>query len=143
MSCGLALAAAPCRTGLPLASRAVPIVASLQSSVGGGFVSAAVKMGEGLIAKAIRSPLISVAALLLLAVLALLKEKRAQAALIESGEACMLGDEDSCREYDEGVQATPRWKLEAALSKLPNTNVLGNKLAESPPPMGFTWGKSF
>lgn len=67
MSCGLALAAAPCRTGLPLASRAVPIVASLQSSVGGGFVSAAVKMGEGLIAKAIRSPLISVAALLLLA----------------------------------------------------------------------------
>ena len=66
MSCGLALAAAPCRTGLPLASRAVPIVASLQSSVGGGFVSAAVKMGEGLIAKAIRSPLISVAALLLL-----------------------------------------------------------------------------
>ena len=67
LSCGLALAAAPCRTGLPLASRAVPIVASLQSSVGGGFVSAAVKMGEGLIAKAIRSPLISVAALLLLA----------------------------------------------------------------------------
>ena len=65
MNCGLALAAAPCRTGLPLASRAVPIVASLQSSVGGGFVSAAVKMGEGLIAKAIRSPLISVAALLL------------------------------------------------------------------------------
>ena len=55
----------------------------------------------------------------------------------------MLGDEDCCREYDEGVQATPRWKLEAALSKLPNTNVLGNKLAESPPPMGFTWGKSF
>lgn len=61
--------------------------------------------------------------------------------LVESGEDCMLGDEEKCEAYDKGVDSTPTWKLKLAAPKLSLTNKLADKLGGAPP-AGFEWGKT-
>jgi len=82
------------------------------------------------------------AAAVVIGALCVLSEVRRRAALIESGDKCMAGDDGECAVYDDKVDETPAWKLKMAVDKLAQTNILANKLAGTPP-VGFTWGKIY
>lgn len=66
-------------------------------------------------------------------------EMSKRAALISSGEACMLGDDDECETFDSTVAKAPAWKLKWAADKLAQTNTVAARLAGEPPE-GFEWG---
>ena len=57
------------------------------------------------------------------------KEMAARQALIEAGEACVLGDDGECQVYEAKVKKAPTWKLKLA----------GGDLVTNPPD-GFEWG---
>ena len=106
-------------------------------------VKAEVAWGKTLVTLIVGLPRWAYAAAAAAAVLVLATELKRRANLVATGEKCMdTGSDDACLAYDEGVEATPAWKLRLALPKLPTSNVLADKLA-GPAPSGFTWGKTF
>ena len=118
--------------GAPLHMRATPAAATVLP-----LAAFAAK------AKAILYPLRYVISAALVLIVGLIgAELKRRKALISAGDECMLGDDAACASYDESVESTPVWKLRLSLSKLAQTNVLADKLS-GPPPMGFTWGKTF
>lgn len=68
-------------------------------------------------------------------------ELRKRSKLIETSEACELGNEAACDDYDQQVDSTAAWKLKRVLKKIMLTNVLQAKL-DGAPPSGYTWGKT-
>ena len=102
--------------------------ASLIKSVVVSLVQLAVAGGVA-IAAASKAKVVLAAAAILGAAFIVKKEMAARQALIEAGEACVLGDDGECQVYEAKVKKAPTWKLKLA----------GGDLVTNPPD-GFEWG---
>ena len=88
---------------------------------------------------ALSRPVKAATVLAAVAIVVLTIEFKKQKALVEDGEACMMGDDMKCESYDDAVEATPYWKLKQVAGSLVTTNRAAAKILDAPPD-GFEWG---